>query len=93
MLGIICLIVTPSGQWVERSVMLKFKASNNEPEYEVAIYALRVTKELRETRVQLFINSKLTVIQFGSLYQAKNDQMSAYLDVARALSGKFEPSP
>lgn len=49
----------PNGQRVVRSVRLKFKASNNEVEYEVAINALRGAKELEVTRVQLFTNSKL----------------------------------
>lgn len=41
-------------------------------------------------RVQLFTNSNLTVSAFGSLYQDKNNRISAYLDVVRALEGEFE---
>lgn len=58
-LGIRCLIITPCGLRVDRSVRIKFKASNNEEEYKAIIYALKVAKDLGVMGVQLFIDSKL----------------------------------
>lgn len=47
-------------------------------------------KDLGATRVQLFTNSKLMANLSDGLYQAKNDKMSAYLDVIKYLVGEFE---
>lgn len=58
-LGIRCLIITLAGLKVEKFVQLKFKASNNEVEYEAAIYAPRVAKYLGAMRVQFITNLKL----------------------------------
>lgn len=69
--GIGYLIITPSGQRIERSVRLKFKASNIKVEYKAAIYSLMVAKDLGAMRIQLFTDSKLIASQFGCIYQAK----------------------
>lgn len=53
------LIVSLDGKKVERSIRIKFNASNNEAEYKAAIYTLRVAMNLGAMRVQLFTNLKL----------------------------------
>lgn len=48
-------------------------ASNNEAEYDVVIYALRVAMDVGVMIIYLFTDSKLMPSQFGGLYQANND--------------------
>lgn len=44
--GLVCLIIKPNGEQIEKSNWLKFKASNNETEYEAAIFALKTVRGL-----------------------------------------------
>lgn len=64
-LGIGCLIVTPSGEKIEKVVSLGFEASNNETKYEDVIYALQTTKAMAARNIScsqirscLQVNSK-----------------------------------
>lgn len=65
---------------------MKFQSSDNEAECEASIYALKEAKRMGATKIQLFTNYKIMATQFGGLYQAKNNRMSAYLDVIRNLA-------
>ena len=51
--GLGCLLVAPDGNKIERSVKLEFRASNNEAEYEVAVYTLRLLLTMGITQADL----------------------------------------
>ena len=57
--GLGCLIISPDDHKTERSVKLEFRASNNEAEYEAAIYTLWLLLTLGSTNADLYTDSKL----------------------------------
>lgn len=87
--GVGCLIIDPAGLKTEKAVTLGFKASNNEAEYEAAIYALRLAKNMGALNVNLYTDSKLLANQYGGTYVARNDRMSAYLNLVHQLAKDF----
>ena len=67
------VIEGPSGFTVEHSLQFKFKASNNQEEYEALIVGLRLAKDLGATRLKCNTDSKLVVGHVQGEYQVKDD--------------------
>ena len=81
---------SPTGEVLEQSFTLAFPASNNEAEYEALIAGLRLAYGIGVKRIQAYCDSQLVANQFSGDYEAKNEQMDAYLKVVRDLSRNFE---
>lgn len=75
------MIVTPSGEQIEKAIQDRFKALNNKAEYKAVIYALKATKVLGAKHIRLLTDSKLLASQFKGLYEARYERMVSYLDV------------
>ena len=52
------------------SLMLRFKASNNEEEYEALIARLKLAKEMKVGSFEIFSESQLVVRHINNEYQA-----------------------
>lgn len=63
--GLGSLIEDPSGWKDQKVVRVKFKASNNEIEYEASFLALRRTLQIGARKFQLFTDSRFLANQFG----------------------------
>lgn len=70
----------------------KFKASNNELEYEALISGLKLAEELKAEAVHIFNNLQLLVCQINEEYQAQGVRMVAYRAKAKELLPNFKSS-
>ncbi|KAM1658613.1 hypothetical protein ACFXTN_042755 [Malus domestica] len=73
------VLMTPDKVAIEYVLCFKFKASNNEAEYEALLAGLRLAKHLRVKRIDIFSDSQLVVNQVTNNFDAKDSSMTAYL--------------
>ncbi|GFY88915.1 hypothetical protein Acr_06g0008550 [Actinidia rufa] len=84
------VIQTPSGEQMEYAIRIRFKATNNEAEYEALLAGLIVVVELRAQSLENFSDSQLVVNQVQGDYLAKDARMMAYLGEVKAASAKIK---
>ena len=84
------VIEGPNGFTVEHSLQFKFKASNNQAEYEALIAGLRLAKDLGATKLKCNIDSKLVVGQVQGEYQVKDDLLLQYYHKVVEAMKEFE---
>ncbi|KAM2034557.1 hypothetical protein ACFXTH_037634 [Malus domestica] len=73
------VLTTPDKVVMEYALRFKFKASNNEAEYEALIAGLRLAKHLGVKRIDIFSDSQLVVNQVTNNFEDKDSSMAAYL--------------
>ena len=71
------------------ALRFKFKASNNEVEYEALLAGLRLAKHLGVKQINIFSDSQLVVNQVTNNFDAKDNSMAAYLAQTRLLLKHF----
>ena len=64
---------------MEYALRFKFKASNNETEYETLLAGLSLAKHLGVKQLDIFSDSQLVVNQVTNNFDAKDSSMEAYL--------------
>ncbi|KAK0581993.1 hypothetical protein LWI29_020215 [Acer saccharum] len=84
------VITTPEGHTVESAMMFDFKATNNQAEYEALLAGLRVCIVLGADVLEIYSDSQVVVNQVLDEYQAREEHMIAYLDIAKRLLRKFK---
>ena len=84
------VLQTPSGEQMEYTIRIGFKATNNEVEYEALLDGLRVATELGANSLDAFSDSQLVVNQVQEDYLAKDTRMVAYLDEVKTMFGKIK---
>ncbi|KAM0962790.1 hypothetical protein FF1_022010 [Malus domestica] len=67
----------------------KFKASNNEAEYEALLAGLHLPKHLGVKRIDIFSDSQLVVNQVTNNFDTKDSSMAAYLAQTQLLLKQF----
>ncbi|KAM1649464.1 hypothetical protein EV2_010938 [Malus domestica] len=70
---------------MDYALHFKFKASNNEAEYEALLAGLLLTKHLGVKRIDIFSDSQLVVNQVISNFDVKDSSMTAYLAQTQLL--------
>ncbi|KAM2591859.1 hypothetical protein TB2_044196 [Malus domestica] len=83
------VLTTPDKVAMEYALRFKFKASNNEAEYEAIIAGLRLAKHLGVKRIDIFSDSQLVVNQVTNNFDAKDSSMAAYLAQTQLLLKHF----
>ena len=83
------MIISPKGHKITYALRFDFKASNNEVEYEALLPSLRLVKELKAGHLQIFSDSQLVVKQVTEEYQARGENVVAYLRSAQVLLKSF----
>ena len=84
------VVTTPEGDSVECALRFDFKATNNQAEYEALIARLKVCTALGADEVEVFSDSQVIVNQVLDEYQAKDENMIAYLKLAKELLRRFK---
>ncbi|KAM1607153.1 hypothetical protein ACFX1Z_027769 [Malus domestica] len=74
---------------MEYALRFKFKASNNEAEYEALLAGLRLAKHPGVKRIDIFSYSQLVVNQVTNNFDAKDSSMAAYLAQTQLLLKHF----
>ncbi|KAK0581236.1 hypothetical protein LWI29_011631 [Acer saccharum] len=84
------VVSTPEGDSVECALRFDFKATNNQAEYEALIAGLKVCTVLGADEVEIFSDSQVVVNQVLDKYQARDESMITYLELAKELLGRFK---
>ncbi|KAL5552406.1 hypothetical protein UlMin_002582 [Ulmus minor] len=72
------------------AVHFKFKATNNQAEYEALLSGLRLAKEVSARHLTIYSDSQLVVSQVNSDFQAKGEKMASYLEKAKETMNQFD---
>ena len=64
------ILVSLEGHRIHCAFRFRFKASNNEAEYEALIAGLELAKEMKVESLDIFSDSQLVVCQINNEYQA-----------------------
>jgi ribonuclease HI len=58
-----CVVVSPSGVYIDLSIKLEFTCTNNQVEYESLLYGLEFFRDLGARKVDVFGDSNLIMQQ------------------------------
>ncbi|KAL5552400.1 hypothetical protein UlMin_024423 [Ulmus minor] len=84
------ILVSPEKVRLSCALRFRFKATNNQAEYEALLAGLRLAKEVSARHLLIYSDSQLIVNQVNSEYQAKGEKMASYLEKAKELLGQFD---
>ncbi|KAL5539174.1 hypothetical protein UlMin_044787 [Ulmus minor] len=84
------ILVSPDGVKVSCAVRFKFKATNNQAEYEALLASLRLAKEVLARHLTIYSNSQIVVSQVNSEFQAKGEKMASYLEKVKEVINQFD---
>ncbi|KAK0582506.1 hypothetical protein LWI29_026330 [Acer saccharum] len=84
------VVSTLEGDSVECALRFDFKATNNQAEYEALIAGLKVCTVLGADEVEIFSDSQVVVNQVLDEYQARDESMITYLELAKELLERFK---
>lgn len=76
--GVGVLLILPSGDEVKLVMMLDFRTSNIEAEFEIVLAGLRAARKFEAARVHIFFDSQLVAQQVNVSYEVKNDKLMEY---------------
>ncbi|KFK32352.1 hypothetical protein AALP_AA6G230500 [Arabis alpina] len=88
--GVGIRLASPTGEILEQSFRLGFRASNNKAEYEAIIAGMRLAQGLNIEHVHAFCDSQLVSNQFSGEYATKDDRMEAYQKIVKDLALTFK---
>ncbi|GMP37997.1 hypothetical protein CsSME_00021317 [Camellia sinensis var. sinensis] len=83
------ILTSPEGGHFKCALRFLFEASNNEAEYEALLAGLRLAKDIGVSHLRVFSDSQLVVGQMTGDFDAKDDTMRAYRDLALPLARLF----
>ena len=84
------MLTSSTENTASRAVRCKFKATNNESEYEALIAGRTLAHQMGAENIQFFSDFQLIINQAQGEYQAKDGSMIQYLAVAQRLTKKFK---
>ncbi|KAM2985847.1 hypothetical protein FF2_006193 [Malus domestica] len=83
------VLTTPDKVAMKYALRFKFKASNNEAEYEALLAGLRLAKHLGVKQIDIFSDSQLVVNQVTNNFDTKDSSMAAYMAQPQLLLKHF----
>ncbi|GJT47194.1 reverse transcriptase domain-containing protein [Tanacetum coccineum] len=83
------MIISPESTEFTNALKFKFRAINNEAEYEAVIDGLRIAKEMKIEEITIFVVSQLVANQVNGSYKAKHHYMKQYLQITKELLKGF----
>ncbi|XP_070660455.1 uncharacterized protein [Malus domestica] len=83
------VFTTPDKVAMEYAFRFKFKASNNEAEYEALIVGLRLAKNIGVKLIDIFSDSQLVVNQVTNNFDVKDSSIATYLAQTQLLLKHF----
>ncbi|GAV63240.1 RVT_3 domain-containing protein [Cephalotus follicularis] len=84
------VLMSPDGWMLEYALRFKFKATNNEAEWEALIAGLTIAKHLEVQKIEASSDSQLVVGLENGEYQAREDPMAKYLSHFQSMKSAFE---
>ena len=83
------ILVSPNKVKLRCTICFRFKASNNQAEYEALLTGLRLAKKVSAHHLVIYSDSQLIVNQVNSEYQANGEKMASYLEKPRNYWGNL----
>ncbi|XP_056691831.1 uncharacterized protein [Spinacia oleracea] len=84
------IMVSPEGNVFEYAIKFKFKASNNEAEYEAAIAGIQMCKAADAKKIVLKTDSQLVASPYRGEYEAREPSMQRYLALMKEAVAQLE---
>ncbi|XP_021757954.1 uncharacterized protein LOC110722990 [Chenopodium quinoa] len=84
------VITAPDGKMFEYAMKLKFKATNNEAEYEAAIAGMQLSITAEAKQLVLTTDSQLVSSQYDGEYEAREPAMVKYLEKMKQLAAQLQ---
>ncbi|GAV67019.1 RVT_3 domain-containing protein [Cephalotus follicularis] len=84
------VLTSPDGWTLEYALRFRFKATNNEAEWEALIAGLPITKYLEVQKIDSSRDSQLVVGLENGEYEAREDPMVKYLSHFQSMKSAFE---
>ncbi|XP_021751559.1 uncharacterized protein LOC110717215 [Chenopodium quinoa] len=84
------LLTSSQGDVFEYAIKFKFKASNNEAEYEAAIAGVHLCIAAEAKRIELSTNSQLVASKFSGEYKAQEQTMIVFLVKLKEITATLE---
>jgi ribonuclease HI len=84
------ILVSPEKDKFEYAIQLRFRATNNEAEYEALLAGLKLSKKMGVKNLTVKSDSQLVIGQIKGEYEARVDRMKKYLTVVQTLLPHFE---
>ena len=84
------VLVSPEKITIEKSLRLRFLATNNEAEYEALLVGMTMVQKIGGKAVEIFFDSRLIVGQVQGELEARDPRMQEYFSQVRCLRSKFE---
>ncbi|GAV90704.1 RVT_3 domain-containing protein [Cephalotus follicularis] len=84
------VLTSPDGWTLEYALRFKFKARNNEAEWEALIAGLTIAKHLEVQKIEASSDSQLVVGLANGEYEAREDPMVKYLSHFQDMKSAFE---
>ncbi|GAV77729.1 rve domain-containing protein/RVT_3 domain-containing protein [Cephalotus follicularis] len=88
--GVELVLTSPDGWTLEYALRFKFKATNNETEWEALIAGLKIVKHLEVHKIEASSDSQLVVGLANREYEAREDLMVKYLSHFQGMKSAFE---
>ena len=83
-------MIDPEGVESSHYLRFEFRATNNEAEYEALLADLNVARELGAQFLAIKSDSQLIMNQVAGSYQAKGENMTAYLEKVKQAIKAFQ---
>ncbi|XP_019198930.1 PREDICTED: uncharacterized protein LOC109192688 [Ipomoea nil] len=83
--GVGIVFVTPEGAVLSYSFTLTEQCSNNVAEYQALILGLEIAANMKQLRINIYGDSKLTINQVLGLYEVKKVELVPYNNYGRIL--------
>ncbi|XP_017417482.1 uncharacterized protein LOC108328172 [Vigna angularis] len=80
----------PNGFLLEHSLIFKFKASNNQAEYEALVVGLGLAKDMGAKKITCRTDSQLVVGKMNGDFQVKEEHLMRYFHRASELARAFD---
>ncbi|GAV75854.1 RVT_3 domain-containing protein [Cephalotus follicularis] len=84
------LLTSPDGWTLEYALRFRFKATNNEAEWEALIAGLTIARHLEVEKIEVSSDSQLVVGLANGEYEAQEDPMVKYLSHFQSMKSAFE---
>ena len=84
------VVISPEKIIIEKSLRLRFLATNNEAEYEALLVGMIMVHKMGGKIVEIFSDSRLVVGQVKGELEARDVKMQDYLNQVRRLQSGFE---
>ena len=77
--GVGPILVSPKNTIIEKSLRLRFSATNNEAKYEALLQRMAMVQKMGRKAVEMFSDSRLVVGQVKGELEARDARMQEYL--------------